>query len=110
MKRYEDIESKIKKADGPTQLLLNEATLGRNLAELNVNGLRADVQTTTAAVPVDGDVIFRVAVFEKGSLDERDALRELVLGNTYSDKCLILEGDSPFIELFKKPIKRSEEE
>lgn len=101
MKRYRDIDEKARHADPELQLLLNEATLGRNLAELAQNGLRADSQTATAPVLVDGNIIFRVAVFEKGSMDERDALVELAQGNTYSEQCLIIPGDSSYLEVFK---------
>ena len=110
MKFYEDIKKRAQKSDPELQMLLNEATLGRNLAEMTFSGLKSDVNIVTVPVLVDGNVIFRVAVYEKAIEDNRAILAEVASGATYSDKCLIIPDNSPLLALTKKSTKKTEEE
>ena len=109
MKRYEDIKAKSRKADAEQQLINNEAELGRNLAEMNVNGLKSSTQIVTGTVIAGNDIIFRVAVFEKDALTDKDALILLAKGSTFDEKVLILKEDSPFLEVWRKTKKAGEE-
>lgn len=102
MKRYEDIKARSRKADAEQQLINNEAELGRNLAELNVNGLKAGTRTVTGTVLDGDDIIFRVAVFEKDSLSDKEALVLLAKGCTFDEKVIILKEDSALLEIWGK--------
>lgn len=110
MKTYEDVKKRAKGADPELQMLLNEVTLGRNIAEMTTGGFKKDVTFATVPVMVDGNVIFRTAVYEKTVDDNRDILAEVASGKTYSDKCVIIGDDSAFLALTRKQTKETEEE
>ena len=104
MKRYKDIDDQAKNASPELQMLLGELTLGRNLVELKLNGLKADINISTVPVVVDGGIEFRTVIFEKTATkqDERDILAEVAMGKLYSDKCIVIGEDSVFQSLSGK--------
>jgi len=98
MRRYKDIDDQARNAGPELQILLGELTLGRNLMEMKLNGLKGDINIATVPVVVNGNIEFRTVIFEKSvsKQEEREILAEVAMGNLYSDRCVIIEEDSVF--------------
>ena len=112
MKRYDNIKARSRKADVEQQFINNAAELAHNLAEFgNLGALRSATQRVTGPVLNGSDIIFRVAIFEKGALSEKEALTILAQGKTFDETVLIFNEDDPILKLWEvKKADKSEGE
>lgn len=107
MKRYDNIKARSRKADAEQQFINSAAELAYNLAELgSLGALRGNTQRVTCPVLNGNEITFRVGIFEKGTLTEKEVLTIIAQGNTYDERVLIFNEDDPILQLWE--VKKSD--
>ena len=107
LKRYDDIEKKVKKAieDGDSELILflNELTLGRNLEE-TFSKSRTIKHFSAAPVVLkkaDGTVIKRAGIYNKQKHKDADYAEDVVINEVFDDPdVLTIHRNSPYLKRF----------
>lgn len=105
MKRYEDIERAAKSASQDERLFLNEATIGRNICEMGgTTKFRNAHKFYTIPVMVDGDVVRRMAIYEKSN-KPADMDIKLMQGEVYDPEFVVVRDDGLFAAMMREEIK-----